>query len=146
MQSSALDRGSSYYRLPKLAQATVSETGGDRSSSAGEPPECPGTGDQQARSPVSTRTSARASASSPEPCVAASADRPSGDHAAADNPVIASLSLPATHRCCYLIIIIIFLNLGRSSRGGRQKLILEIIALMVNHPSGSHQQSSRAAG
>ena len=34
----------------------------------------------------------------------------------------------------------------RSSRGGRQKLILEIIALMVNHPSGSHQQSSRAAG
>jgi len=35
---------------------------------------------------------------------------------------------------------------GRSSRGGRQKLILEIIALMVNHPSGSHQQSSRAAG
>ena len=39
-----------------------------------------------------------------------------------------------------------FLNLGRSSRGGRQKLILEIIALMVNHPSGSHQQSSRAAG
>ena len=43
------------------------------------------------------------------------------------------------------IIIIIFLNLGRSSRGGRQKLIQEIIALMVNHPSGSHQQSSRAA-
>jgi len=35
-----------------------------------------------------------------------------------------------------------FLNLGRSSRGGRQKLILEIIALMVNHLSGSHQQSS----
>ena len=34
------------------------------------------------------------------------------------------------------IIIIIFLNLGRSSRGGRQKLILEIIALMVNHASG----------
>ena len=45
-----------------------------------------------------------------------------------------------------LIIIIIFLNLGRSSRGGGQKLILEIIALMVNHPSGSHQQSSREAG
>ena len=45
-----------------------------------------------------------------------------------------------------IIIIIIFLNLGRSSRGGRQKFILEIIALMVNHPSGSHQQSSRAAG
>ena len=39
-----------------------------------------------------------------------------------------------------------FLNLGRSSRGGGQKLILEIIALMVSHPSGSHQQSSRAAG
>jgi len=39
-----------------------------------------------------------------------------------------------------------FIYLGRSSRGGRQKLILEIIALMVNHPSGSHQQSSRAAG
>jgi len=45
-----------------------------------------------------------------------------------------------------IIIIIIILNFGRSSRGGRQKLILEIIALMVNHPSGSHQQSSRAAG
>ena len=45
-----------------------------------------------------------------------------------------------------IIIIIIILNLGRSYRGGRQKLILEIIALMVNHPSGSHQQSSRAAG
>ena len=45
-----------------------------------------------------------------------------------------------------IIIIVIFLNLGRSSRGGGQKLILEIIALMVNHPSGSHQQSSRAAG
>ena len=45
-----------------------------------------------------------------------------------------------------LCMIIIFLNLGRSSRGGRQKLILEIIALMVNHPRGSHQQSSRAAG
>ena len=45
-----------------------------------------------------------------------------------------------------MAIIVIFLNLGRSSRGGRQKLILEIIALMVNHPSGSHQQSSRAAG
>ena len=44
------------------------------------------------------------------------------------------------------IIIIIFLNLGRSSRGGRQKLILEIITLMVSHPSGSRQQSSRAAG
>ena len=44
------------------------------------------------------------------------------------------------------IIIIIFLYLGRSSRGGRQKLILEIIAIMVNHLSGSHQQSSRAAG
>ena len=43
-------------------------------------------------------------------------------------------------------IIIIFLNLGRSSRGGGQKLILEIIALMVSHPSGSHQQSSRAPG
>ena len=39
-----------------------------------------------------------------------------------------------------------FLNLGWSSRGGRQKLILEIIALMVSHPSGSRQQSSRAAG
>jgi len=34
-----------------------------------------------------------------------------------------------------------FLNLGRSSQGGRQKLILEIITLMVNHPSGSHQQA-----
>jgi len=45
-----------------------------------------------------------------------------------------------------ITIIIIFLNLGKSSRGGRQKLILEIIALMVNHPSGSHQQSSSAAG
>ena len=45
-----------------------------------------------------------------------------------------------------LFIIIIFLNLGSSSRGGRQKIILEIIALMVNHPRGSHQQSSRAAG
>jgi len=45
-----------------------------------------------------------------------------------------------------VVIIIIFLNLGRSSRGGRQKLILEIITLMVNHPSGSHQQSSRGAG
>jgi len=44
------------------------------------------------------------------------------------------------------IIVIIFLNLGRSSRGGGQKLILEIIALMVSHPSGSRQQSSRAAG
>jgi len=45
-----------------------------------------------------------------------------------------------------IIIIFCFLNLGRSSRGGKQKLILEIIALMVKHPSGSHQQSSRAAG
>ena len=45
-----------------------------------------------------------------------------------------------------ITIIIIFLNLGRSSRGGGQKLILEIIALMVSHPSGSRQQSSRAAG
>ena len=32
-----------------------------------------------------------------------------------------------------LIIIIIFLNLGMSSRGGRKKLILKIITLMVNH-------------
>jgi len=39
-----------------------------------------------------------------------------------------------------------YLYLGRSSRGGRQKLILEIITLMVNHQSGSHQRSSRAAG
>jgi len=31
-----------------------------------------------------------------------------------------------------------FVKIGRSSRGGRQKLILEIITLMVNHPSGSH--------
>ena len=46
----------------------------------------------------------------------------------------------------FSVINIIFLNLGRSSRGGRQKLILEIITLMVNHPRGSHQQSSRAAG
>ena len=45
-----------------------------------------------------------------------------------------------------IIIIIILKNLGRSSRGGGQKLILEIIALMVSHPSGSHQQRSRAAG
>jgi len=45
-----------------------------------------------------------------------------------------------------LLLLLLFLNLGRSSRGGRQKLILEIIALMVNHPSRSHQQSSRAAG
>ena len=45
-----------------------------------------------------------------------------------------------------IVIIIISLNLGRSSRGGGQKLILEIIALMVSHPSGSRQQSSRAAG
>ena len=45
-----------------------------------------------------------------------------------------------------LLLLLLFLNLGRSSRGGRQKIILEIIALMVNHPSGSHQQSSRAAG
>jgi len=42
--------------------------------------------------------------------------------------------------------IIIFLYLGKSSRGVRQKLILEIITLMVSHPSGSHQRSSRAAG
>ena len=47
------------------------------------------------------------------------------------------------YKCYYYYY---FLNLGRSSRGGRQKLILEIITLMVNHPSGSHQQSSRAAG
>ena len=48
-----------------------------------------------------------------------------------------------------IIIIIFYTSVGvpdRSSRGGRQKLILEIIAIMVNHPSGSHQQSSRAAG
>jgi len=45
-----------------------------------------------------------------------------------------------------LLLFFIFLNLGKSSRGGRQKLILEIIALMVNHPSGSHQQRSHAAG
>ena len=43
-------------------------------------------------------------------------------------------------------IIIIFLNLGRSSRGGIQKLILEIITPMVNRPSGSRQKSSRASG
>jgi len=43
-------------------------------------------------------------------------------------------------------IIIIIFYLGRSSRGGRQKLILEIITLMVNHASGSHQRTSRAAG
>ena len=47
-------------------------------------------------------------------------------------------------RCA--VVYYYFLNLGRSSRGGRQKLILEIIALMVSHPSGSRQQSSRAAG
>ena len=47
-------------------------------------------------------------------------------------------------RCA--VVCYYFLNLGRSSRGGRQKLILDIIALMVSHPSGSHQQSSRAAG
>jgi len=46
----------------------------------------------------------------------------------------------------HFIIIIIFLNLGRSSQDWGQKLILEIITLMVSHPSGSHQQSSRAAG
>jgi len=34
-------------------------------------------------------------------------------------------------------LLLFFLNLGRSSRGGRQKLILQIITLMVNHPSGS---------
>jgi len=46
---------------------------------------------------------------------------------------------PPAPFCIIIIIIIsiIILNLGRSSRGGRQKLILEIIALMVNHPSGS---------
>ena len=44
-----------------------------------------------------------------------------------------------------ILIIIIFLNLGRSSRSGGQKLILKIIALMVSHPSGSRQQSSRTA-
>jgi len=49
-------------------------------------------------------------------------------------------------RTCYYCYYYYFFNLGRSSRGERQKLILEIIALMVNHPSGSHQQSSRAAG
>ena len=38
----------------------------------------------------------------------------------------------------FFLFYLIFLNLGRSSRGGRQKLILEIIALMVNHPSSSH--------
>jgi len=47
--------------------------------------------------------------------------------------------------CLLLLLLLLFLNLGRSSRGGRQKLILEIVALMVNHPSGSHQQNSRAA-
>ena len=47
---------------------------------------------------------------------------------------------------CQRLLLLLFLNLGRSSRGGGQKLILEIITLMVNHPSGSHQQSSRAAG
>ena len=46
----------------------------------------------------------------------------------------------------YVYYCYYFLNLGRSSRGWRQKLILEIITLMVNHPSGSHQQSSREAG
>ena len=45
-----------------------------------------------------------------------------------------------------IIIIFNFLYLGGSSRGGRQKLIPEIITLMVSHPSGSHQQSSCAAG
>ena len=35
-------------------------------------------------------------------------------------------------------IIIIILYLGRSSRGGRQKLILEFIALMVSHPSDDY--------
>ena len=44
------------------------------------------------------------------------------------------------------VVCYYFLNLGRSSRGGRQKLILEIIALMINHPSGSHQQSCHASG
>jgi len=50
--------------------------------------------------------------------------------------------LTATHTHAWVSVILFFLNLGRSSRGGRQKLILEIIALMVHHPSGSHQQSS----
>jgi len=36
------------------------------------------------------------------------------------------------------IIIIIIIIIGRSSRGGIQKLILEIITPVVNHPSGSH--------
>ena len=36
----------------------------------------------------------------------------------------------------YYLIIIIIIIIIMGSRGGRQKLILEIIALMVNHPSG----------
>ena len=65
--------------------------------------------------------------------------------------VLAYLGSPgqrAIKRVC-VCVVVIFLNLGRSSQkplGGRQKLILEIITLMVNHPSGSRQQSSRAAG
>jgi len=56
-----------------------------------------------------------------------------------DNSLSTSEVTNLWHYTNLFIIIIIFLNLGRSSRGGRQKLTLEIIALMVNHPSGSHQ-------
>ena len=45
------------------------------------------------------------------------------------------LLLAHQHKACRQLI---FKNLGRSSRGGGQKLILEIITMMVNHPSGSH--------
>jgi len=38
---------------------------------------------------------------------------------------------------CNIFIIIIILNLGRSSRGGRQKLILEIIYIRLFHHEGS---------
>ena len=76
---------------------------------------------------------------------------PSRLHGARPSLCAVSVSLglsgfcPAQSLCTHRYAII-FLNLGKSSRGGRQKLILEIIALVVNHPSGSHQQSSRAAG
>ena len=39
-----------------------------------------------------------------------------------------------------IIIIIFYTSVGVPDVG--QKLILEIITLMVNHPSGSHQQIS----
>ena len=89
MQGSALDRASSYYKLPKVVPATSGSAGGRESIKQEIMPECPGTAKPSAQCPVTptTRSSARVSASSPGHCIMTCAS-PQCRTTAADSPVI----------------------------------------------------------